>query len=501
MLREIRDAIEKFQQRPAFFIQNTSFSYADVARTASKIKKAVEQQATSSERMIGFLTYDDFESYCSAVAILFTRFGFVPINPENPIDRNASVIGQAEIRTILSSRRDPKLESHCEQQGIRLIDTSALDGCEIDLAVPNVQGDDIAYLLFTSGSTGVPKGVPLSRQNLYEFMNAFFALGYDMDETDRVLQMFDMTFDLSLMSYLAPLCRGACVYTVPPGGIKYASVYTVLEEQKISVALMVPSIITHLRPYFDEIRLDEMKYSLFCGEALYEDVAREWMNCVPHARVQNVYGPTEATIFCLTYDMSRKGNGKSFNGIVCIGRPMENMGAIVVDESLRPVKAGEKGELCLTGLQLTNGYWKNPERNKEAFFTLDDGGVERRYYRTGDVAFRDTEGDFMFGGRLDQQVKIQGFRVELSEIEHHVREFTGAANVAAVADDSGGVGNIVIHLVVAGNSVDVNAISKYLEMKVPKYMIPAAIHKLDALPLNVNGKTDRKALLRMVKGQ
>jgi D-alanine--poly(phosphoribitol) ligase subunit 1 len=180
---------------------------------------------------------------------------------------------------------------------------------------------------------------------------------------------------------------------------------------------------------------------------------------------------------------------------------MENMGAIVVDESLRPVKAGEKGELCLTGLQLTNGYWKNPERNKEAFFTLDDGGVERRYYRTGDVAFRDTEGDFMFGGRLDQQVKIQGFRVELSEIEHHVREFTGAANVAAVADDSGGVGNIVIHLVVAGNSVDVNAISKYLEMKVPKYMIPAAIHKLDALPLNVNGKTDRKALLRMVKGQ
>jgi D-alanine--poly(phosphoribitol) ligase subunit 1 len=288
MLREIRDAIEKFQQRPAFFIQNTSFSYADVARTASKIKKAVEQQATSSERMIGFLTYDDFESYCSAVAILFTRFGFVPINPENPIDRNASVIGQAEIRTILSSRRDPKLESHCEQQGIRLIDTSALDGCEIDLAVPNVQGDDIAYLLFTSGSTGVPKGVPLSRQNLYEFMNAFFALGYDMDETDRVLQMFDMTFDLSLMSYLAPLCRGACVYTVPPGGIKYASVYTVLEEQKISVALMVPSIITHLRPYFDEIRLDEMKYSLFCGEALYEDVAREWMNCVPHARVQRV---------------------------------------------------------------------------------------------------------------------------------------------------------------------------------------------------------------------
>jgi D-alanine--poly(phosphoribitol) ligase subunit 1 len=501
MLRQIRDSIRRFSGRPSFVIQNTSFSYGDLARTASKIRKAVEQEGSSGERMIGFVTYDDLETYCSAVGILFTRFGFVPINPENPLDRNASVIEQAEIRTILSSKRDPKLGSHCEEQGIRLIDTSELDECEVDLAVPNVRDDDIAYLLFTSGSTGIPKGVPLSRKNLYEFMNAFFALGYRMDETDRVLQMFDMTFDLSLMSYLAPLCRGACVCTVPPGGIKYSSVYTVLEEQKISVALMVPSIIAHLRPYFEEIRLDELKYSLFCGEALYEDVALEWMKCVPRARVQNVYGPTEATIFCLTYDVARDGKSKSFNGIVCIGKPMDNMGAIVVDENLEPLKQGEKGELCLTGSQLTNGYWKNPEKNKESFFSLLNGGVEKKYYRTGDVAFRDEDGDFMFGGRLDHQVKIQGFRVELSEIEHHAREFTGAANVVAVADDSLGIGNVTIHLFIENSPGSVEGISRYLETKVPQYMMPSEIHRLGTFPLNVNGKIDRKALLKMARNR
>jgi acyl-coenzyme A synthetase/AMP-(fatty) acid ligase len=263
---------------------------------------------------------------------------------------------------------------------------------------------------------------------------------------------------------------------------------------------MVPSIIGYLRPYFDEIRFDELKYSLFCGEALYEHIALEWMKCVPNARVENVYGPTEATIFCLTYDMCREGRNKSFNGIVCIGRPMRGMGAIVVDEDLQPVRDGEKGELCLTGSQVTGGYWENPEKSKEAFFTRLEDGIRREYYRTGDLAFRDAEGDFMFGGRLDQQVKIQGFRIELGEIEHHARAFTKMANVAAVADCSVGVGDVSVHLFVEGYSGNVEQISTYLKTKVPQYMIPSRIHNVSAFPFNVNGKVDRKALLRIAQG-
>ncbi|MGD0947507.1 MAG: amino acid adenylation domain-containing protein [Candidatus Binatia bacterium] len=499
MLAQIKASIDKFRQRPAFFIRNTFFSYNDLGQTVSRIRKAIEQHALPSERMIGFLTYDDFETYCSAVAVLFTKFAFVPIDPANPLDRNVSIIEQAQIKTLLSSVNDTNIRTHCESRGIQFITTSELQHSEVTLSLPEVRQSDLAYLLFTSGSTGVPKGVPLSRRNLYEFMNAFIALGYDINENDRVLQMFDLTFDLSLMSYLAPLCRGACVYTVPPGGIKYADIYTLLDEQRITVALMVPSILAHLRPYLDEIRLPDMRYSMFCGEALYADVASDWMKCVPNARVQNVYGPTEATIFCLAYDMSRKGSIKNFNSIVCIGKPMDNMAATVVDESLKPVRRGEKGELCLTGFQLTDGYWRNPEKNREAFFTLLEDGVERRYYRTGDVAFVDGEGDFMFAGRLDHQVKIQGFRVELSEIEHHAREFASTNNVAAVASDGSDAGHVMIHLFVENFPGRVEEIERYLETKVPKYMIPSEIHNITAFPLNVNGKIDRRALLKAVK--
>ena len=500
MLDQIKKSIEIFPERNSFFIQGKFYSYKDLEIAISKIRFQVEQNSSSLDRLIGFLTYDDFETYASALSILFTKFGFVPINPENPIDRNASILDQADIKIVLASQNDEKIISLCNERGINFINTTNIPEVESNISLPDEFENDIAYLLFTSGSTGIPKGVPLSRKNLFSFMDAFWQLGYRMNEEDKVLQMFDMTFDLSLMSYLAPLCRGACVYTISPGGIKYASVYTILEEQEITVALMVPSIIAYLRPYFEEIKLPKMKHSMFCGEALYEDVVLEWARCVPNALVQNVYGPTEATIFCLTYDIKKdQFKNKSYNGITCIGKPMINMGAIVVDENLKPVPKSQKGELCLTGFQMTGGYWKNPEKNKEAFFTLELGGELKTYYRTGDIAFLDEDDDFMFCGRLDHQIKIQGFRVELSEIEHHVREFTKISNIAAVASNSAETGSVKIHLFVENYEGKTEDINSYLETKVPKYMIPSTIHNLSVFPLNVNGKIDRKALLRNIE--
>jgi non-ribosomal peptide synthetase component F len=302
--------------------------------------------------------------------------------------------------------------------------------------------------------------------------------------------MFDLTFDLSLMSYCVPLTLGACVYTVPPEGIKYMEIYRLLEDHELTCALVVPSILAHLRPYFPEIRLPKLRYSLFCGEALYDDLVTEWSECVPAARVQNVYGPTEATIFCLAYDCDRGVPHKSTNGIVSIGKPMDGVGILLVDDARRPVAPGEKGELCLRGDQLTPGYWNNPEKNREAFFE-HEGEV---YYRSGDLCWQDADGDVMYSGRADHQVKIQGFRVELSEIEHHARELTGIKHLAAVTcPDS--AGNVTLHLFFEGAAEQIPALLAGLRTKLPAYMIPARTVNLDALPLNVNGKIDRPALV------
>lgn len=494
MLEKIKSSCENFSGRNAFVIEGRSFTYQQFAEITSKIRSVLENEACSSEQLIGVIETNDVETYCSIYACLFSGKTFVPLNSENPLERNLDILNQTEIKTILSALSNDKITALSNASGVNIVYTKTLPETDVNLEIKNIPEDTNAYILFTSGSTGIPKGVPLTRKNLFSFIEAFFALGYEVDENDKFLQMFDLTFDLSLMCYIAPLCIGACVYPIPLEGIKYTHIYNIMDDEKITFALMVPSILAYLRPYFEEIHFAHIKYSLFCGEALYEDISREWQKCIPNALVQNVYGPTEATIFCLTYDVSKEpGKIKSVNGIVCIGKPMLNMDAIVVDEHNHLLPQGEKGELCLTGNQLTKGYWKNPEKNKEVFFTLN----EKTYYRTGDLAFQDNEGDFIFSGRIDNQVKIQGFRVELSEIEHHAREFAKQNQIAAVAYKNK-IGNQQIHLYVEDYSGNIQEMENYLKLKLPQYMVPTSISTIKLFPLNVNGKVDRKALTQLI---
>lgn len=497
MLSKIKDSVNNFSNRNAFHINKRFYSYLTFAEIVSKIRFYLENNVDASEILIGILTNDDIETYCSVLGILFAGKGFVPINPNHPFERNISVIKQSGLKIILTSNENNIYQSFAAEENIKLVDTKNLPQANINLEVPLIDENNIAYILFTSGSTGIPKGVKLSLKNLNAFVNAFFMLEYKIDERDRFLQMFEMTFDLSIMCYVIPLCIGACVYTVPGDGIKFSSIYCVLEEENITFALMVPSILSYLKPYFNEIKLNELKYSLFCGEALYSDLAKDWLDCVPNAEVQNVYGPTEATIFCLAYQLPKdKTKIKSFNGIVCIGKPIYKMESIIVDDENRLISGEEKNELCLAGDQLTDGYLNNPEKNKESFFVLNENSTSKRFYKTGDISFIDEDGDFMYCGRKDNQIKIQGFRIELGEIEHHARNFTKITNVFAVPVEKN-PGGLQIYLFIENYSGNQNEINEYLKTKIPHYMLPSKITSISNLPLNSNGKIDRKSLIKI----
>src|SRR5437773_12431458 len=231
-----------------------------------------------------------------------------------------------------------------------------------------------------------------------------------------------------------------------------------------------------------------MRYSLFCGEALYHETLCGWAKCVPYAKIENLYGPTEATIFCLRYEWQRgelpHPQGK---GIVPIGRPMEGMDAFKINEN----NLDEKGELYLNNEQITLGYWNNPSKTAEVFGTTKNS---KKFYRTSDLCKIDQAGNFLYLGRIDNQVKIDGHRVELEEIEFHAREFCGDNQVVATVNTSE-TGFQFILLFIESEKDLTKGLEEHLKKHLPDYMIPKEIITVSLFPLNSNGKTDRKALI------
>jgi D-alanine--poly(phosphoribitol) ligase subunit 1 len=481
--------------RSALVVDSVRYTYRDLQHRVLAMQRLIESVAAADERLIGVGVGDSIESYAAVLAVLRSGRGFVPINPDHPTERNARIVEQARLRTVIEPHREPGLRL----AGIPSLRVVVGDSASVDPATDpprlfGTRGSDLAYLLFTSGSTGEPKGVPITRLNLSTFLDAFAASGCAMHPTDRVLQMFDLTFDFSIATYLAPFASGACVYTVSPNAMKFAEAYRLLAEERLTVAPVVPSLLSYLRPYFEDIHLPELRLSLFCGEALRSDAATAWARCAPRSAIVNFYGPTEATVFAMYYRWRpANGDAKSLNGVVSIGQPMVGTRAVVVNDDLAPVTDGVVGELCLSGDQLMPGYWNDPARTARSFFAHAVDGAITRFYRTGDLAIRDAAGDYLFCGRLDHQVKVQGFRVELGEIEHHVRELIPEC-LCVVVPHTNQFGAIELQLIVEQYQGDLKAILASLRARLPSYMVPARALSSSRIPLTDNGTVDRLTL-------
>ena len=484
----LRSATEHAKNN-AFCFDDKYYTYSFFVQRIVAIAKWLEK---NTEKQIALVTNDDLDTYASIFALWFTGKMYVPLSPDTPIERNQSIVELIGIKTVLNSENFLELISQDYETSINWLATNSV---HLDF------DDQLAYTFFTSGSTGTPKGVMISKKNVASFVEAFWDLGYEIDENDRCLQMFELTFDLSVMSYLIPLIKGACVYTIPRDKIRYGYIFELMDEKELTVALMVPSILNYLRSYFDEIDCPKMKYSLFCGEALHNQIVEEWSSCVPNARIDNVYGPTENTIFCTNYTFQRKVENDSYNGVLSIGKPMLNNLAVVFNEANQPTTFCEIGELCLAGAQLTPGYLNNPLLNQDMFFTAEYEGIDTRFYRTGDLCLLRENGNIDYVGRKDTQVKIQGFRIELSEIEFHCkRGIEHQVSLVAVAIKNAS-GNNEITVVFESESFDSRNIQEYLRSKLPPYMIPTQFHFLNSFPLNVNGKIDRMNLIKFINNQ
>lgn len=471
----IENLHQSFLQNTAktcFSVQDKNYTYGEVLNFSDQIRHQL--QKTDSQN-IGIYLTDDVYMYASILAIWFAGKTYVPIHPEFPINKNINVIQQAEIEVILTSVEIK------EDYEINFVDTTKV--FDTDHILPsNSPVNNNAYILFTSGSTGNPKGVPIQFSNLYYFSESFHSTFGRLNSTDTVLQMFELTFDLSVMSYLIPWLNGATVIGLHKKETKFLQILDLLEADKITVALMVPSILNLIIPYLDtEIKNKSLRLNLFCGEALLTKQINGWRDFIQNANIYNVYGPTENTIFCTQYKVEDPIKEK--NGIISIGKSMPYTTMSFSDNETN------EGELLLSGKLLAHSYWKNEEKTNETFIQKD----KEISYKTGDWCLRDTEADYFYLNRIDFQAKINGFRIELSEIEYFSNQkLDNAISVALIHKDKND--NDLLVLFVNNMNADEEIIISHLKDHLPDYCIPSKIIRIEKFPINTSGKIDRNEL-------
>lgn len=360
----------------ALWIADHYYTYRHLAGLTASVLDLIEP----ASQPVAIVTHDTPQTYAAILATLISGNGFVPVSPSYPPERALGIIEQAGCRQVLSV----SIKDSLEPTKSMFIDISCCDSSKPFVTPTKLPTPEkTACILFTSGSTGKPKGVPMTYANISASIDAFFALGYGLVSGSRCLQMFEFTFDMSMLSYLPALLTGACVYSVVDDKFRFIKAFRILSEHALNFAVFVPSTLAFMQKYFVDMSFPALSCCMVGGEPFQAGLAEAWVKCVPNARIINISGPTETTMACMGYEVPTDREPKQLNGILIFGRPWKNTRAIIVDEGLKPLPAGQKGELCFAGANVMHGYLNMPERNMAAFFEMD--GI--RWYRTGDGAF------------------------------------------------------------------------------------------------------------------
>jgi amino acid adenylation domain-containing protein len=504
--------------RPALELGELVLSYEQLWNYAGKITACLQDTLEPSEEVVAVLASRSLAAYGGILGVLGAGRGYVPLNPKFPMERTLVMLRASGARTLVVGREctsvlDSLLPSLDKSMTIivpdagwspeaalisshRIIPARQLSRIA-DPYDPQVHGDDTAYLLFTSGSTGVPKGVAVSQSNAVAYME-YAAKRFGIHGEDRCSQNFDLTFDLSVHDLFTCWEGGAvlCPYTE-----RMLTPATLVDEMNLTVWFSVPSVAMFASKLglLQQEAFPTLRWSLFCGEALSASLAASWQQAASNSLLENLYGPTEATI-AITYYRWDPATSPSecVGGLVPIGWPFDGQQVSAVNENLEPVPTGEIGELCLAGSQVTSGYWNDAEKTAKSFVRLKHTG-DQVWYRTGDLVRQDERGCLFYLGRRDFQVKINGYRVELQEIDLVLREAAGTELAIAIpwplsdGSASGIVG------VLSGSDPGRDAeIIEICKSRLPRYMVPSRLRHFAQIPLNVNGKIDRTKISEML---
>jgi amino acid adenylation domain-containing protein len=479
----------------AVAFKDRTLSYAELAARVERLTRRLRDLGVRAETPVAVALRRDEDLVTAMLAVLRAGGVYVPIDPDHPRRRREYVLRDSGARVLVSQgwiRQEPP------EADLRLVLLDAPDE-ETDGALDGEAGQlpaldpaGAAYIVYTSGSTGLPKGVVVSHEAIRNRV-LWTVREHGLGPGDRVLQKTTVAFDAAMWEFLAPLvCGGTVVVAGDEVPRDPAAMVRELIEQRVTVLQLVPSVLRTLVEQPELAGCEALRLVFCAGEPLPADLCRRLIDLVP-VTLYNTYGPTECAIDVTSWRYTGAEPGE----IVAIGHPVSNTRILVLDAADRLVPVGVPGELCVAGVGLARGYAGRPDLTAERFVPNPYPRVPgERLYRTGDLVRRRPDGRLEYLGRLDGQVKIRGVRIEPGEIEAALAEHPQVAVAAVVvhrvdADDY----RLVAHFVPADATVpSVAELRAHLADRVPEAMIPSIFRPIDALPLTANGKVDRAAL-------
>jgi tyrocidine synthetase-3 len=487
--------------RIALVWAGNQLTYGELNRKANCVARALLNRGVKPNDIVALMVTQSLEMVIGILGIFKAGGTYLPLNPDYPEKRIRYMLQDSKAGILLTQKRFGEGRD-LEIGTIDLEDDALYEADALNPAGIYRRSSDTAYVVYTSGTTGLPKGVLLKQQGLVNYAS-WFAGQAGLTADDRTMLLSSYCFDLGYTSIFPSLLSGCQLHLAP------AEVYSdpelllnYIEDFEITYLKLTPSLLNVIvnSYYFTVFERDlSLRLVVLGGEAINPGDVAKLHRKYPAIRVMNHYGPTETTIGASTH-MIDFTQFETFRKVPVIGKPIANTRIFILDSQLNPVPIGVPGEIHIAGAGLAKGYLNRPQLDAEKFVAAVLGGTPERLYRTGDRGRFDRDGNIEFLGRMDNQVKIKGFRVELGEIEAQLLQLSGVKEAAvAVKEDESGYKSLCAYLITE-RELNATTLIAELSPSLPAYMIPAHFIKLEQMPLTANGKLNRKALPDPVEG-